>query len=184
MAIDGRKLALTIILGVFIAVMVVTLVNLTVSYVYEGPQYDEYCEAGRFFPYPGPVKEEVSCSYSKELRDAEQECYSEKGQPVYEYDENGCNIAVSECDYCNKEYEDAQKIYNRNTFFVFAAIGFALIVSGLFWHVLLIQIIMLPAGAFLVIEAAVRNFDSKLIVIVTFALLIVAAVYLALKKLR
>jgi hypothetical protein len=54
----------------------------------------------------------------------------------------------------------------------------------LFSSVLLIQILALPAGAVLVIQAAVKNFDSKLMVICTFALLIVAAIYLALKKLR
>jgi len=59
-----------------------------------------------------------------------------------------------------------------------------LIVAGLFVHILLIQIITMPAGAFLVIEAAVKNFDDKLLVIITFSLLIIAAVYLALKKLR
>jgi len=180
---DGRKLALTIIVGVFIAVMVVTLVNLAVSYVYEGPQYDDFCKNGRY-NYPTPIKEGTSCSYSGELREAEQACYNDGGQPVYDYDDDGCNIAVKECDFCNKEYDDAQQIYNRNVFFVFAAIGFALIVFGLFSRNLLLQIITLPSGAFLVIEAAVRNFDSKLAVIIVFALLIVAATYLAMKKLR
>lgn len=182
--IDGRRLALTILLGVFIAAMVVTLVNLAVSYAYEGPKYDDYCKAGRIYSYSGPVKAEVSCDYSRELRDAEQVCYDDGGQPVYDYDDNGCNVRVRECDFCNKLYNEAQEAYNRKSFFVFAAIGFALIVAGLFIHVLLIQIITLPAGAFLVIEAAIKNFDNKLVVIITFALLIVAAVYLALKKLR
>jgi hypothetical protein len=59
-----------------------------------------------------------------------------------------------------------------------------LIVVGLFVKPLLIQIATLPAGAVLVIEAAMKNFDNKLMVIITFSLLIATAVYLALKKLR
>jgi len=42
----------------------------------------------------------------------------------------------------------------------------------------------MPAGAVLVIESAMRNFDDKLAVIIVFALLIIAAVVLALKKLK
>jgi hypothetical protein len=111
-------------------------------------------------------------------------CTKEGGTPVAEYDNNGCSVTLKECNMCQKNFEDAMKVYNRHAFFIFAAIGFALIVVGLFVKPLLIQIATLPSGAVLVIEAAMRNFDSKLMVIITFTLLIVAAIYLALKKLR
>ena len=79
------------------------------------------------------------------------------------------------------------KVYEeviRKTFFIYAVVGFALIVFGLFISALLLQIVSLPAGAFLVIEAAVKNFDDKLFVIIVYGLLIVGALYLALKKLK
>jgi hypothetical protein len=125
-----------------------------------------------------------NCTFSNDLQKQTEECYNQRGIPVYDYDNEGCTSSIRECNMCQKTFEDAMKSYNRQTFFVFAAIGFALIVVGLFVATLLIQIIALPAGAFLVIEAAVKNFDDKLLVIITFSLLIVAAVYLALKKLR
>jgi len=85
---------------------------------------------------------------------------------------------------CNKEFNDAQNAYNRRTFFIYAIVGFILIVFGLFASSLLLQIVSLPSGAFLVIEAATKNFDDKLFVIITFGLLIIAALYLAIKKLK
>jgi hypothetical protein len=189
---SGRNFALTILLGVFIAIMVVTLFNLVVDYVYEGPQYDSFCKGvggmGMEGSYPIKYGAVVggcgNCTFSSDLQKQTEECYNDRGIPVYNYDNEGCTSNVKECNMCQKTFEDATKSYNRQTFFVFAAIGFALIVLGLFIGVLLIQIIALPAGAFLVIEAAVKNFDDKLFVIIIFSLLIVAAVYLALKKLR
>ena len=181
----GRKLALTILLGIFISIMLITLFNLTVTYFYEMPQYDDFCKnIYENYPMKYTNGQCLNCTFSKELQEASVSCGQEGGISVYEYDEKGCEISLKECNLCNKEFEDANKIYNRNTFFIYAAIGFALIVAGLFISILLIQLITLPAGAFLVIEAAVKNFDDKLYIIITFALLIIAAVYLALKKLK
>lgn len=185
----GRNFALTIVLGVFIAIMVATLFNLVVDYVYEGPKYENYCN-DTMGNGPYPVKYGVSnevcgnCTFSPELQKETEECYSNRGMPIYNYDSKGCTSSIRECDMCSRTFEDAMKAYNRETFFVFALIGFVLIVVGLYVPVLLIQISTLPAGAFLVIEAAVKNFDDKLLVIITFSLLIIAAIMLALKKLK
>ncbi|MEM4259320.1 MAG: hypothetical protein QXS38_00975 [Candidatus Pacearchaeota archaeon] len=187
--ISGKNFALTILIGVFVAIMVVTLFNLVVDYIYEAPDYEDYCK-NIFGIGPYPVKYGATndiygnCTFSKALQMESEECYNRGGIPVYDYDSKGCTLSIKECNTCNKQFENDTKSYNRKTFFVFAAIGFALIVAGLFIPVLLIQIITLPSGAFLVIEAAVKNFDDKLLVIITFSLLIIAAVYLALKKLR
>lgn len=185
--VSGRKLALTILIGVFIAIMVVTLFNLLVSYAYPAPDYSKYCANSNYGPYPlkgNACPNNVNCTFSQALQDEQDKCYSSGGQPVFNYDSNGCTTTLKTCDMCQVNLQNDTKVYNRITFFVFAVIGFALIVLGLFVGNLLIQIIGLPAGAFLVIEAAVKNFDDKLYVIITFALLIIAATYLAIKKLR
>jgi len=185
----GRNLALTIILGAFIAIMVITLFNLIVDYAYPRPEYNQFCNGtnfGRVYPEKmagGIVEGNTCCNFSKSLQEGQDKCYSQEGQPVFEYDNYGCPSSIKECDLCNKEFDNATKSYNREAFFIFAVIGFLLIVAGLFVTLLLIQLITLPAGAFLVIEAGVKNFDDKLFVIIIFSLLISAAVYLALKKL-
>lgn len=179
-----RNFALTIILSIFISIMIITLCNLIVSYFYEPPEYDDFCgiDFGKSSMTYG-VNNCASCNFSEGLQKESELCFRNRGIPVYDYDSRGCASSISECSFCGKDFDSAQQTYNRNTFFIFALIGFAIIVAGLFIHVLLIQIIALPAGAFLVIEAAVRNFDDKLSVIIVFALLISAAIYLALKKL-
>lgn len=188
----GRNFALTILLGVFIAIMVSILFNLIVSYFYEGPKYEEICKSmiGKYSVEPATTygtyipEKCLNCTFSKALQEKFDNCSSEGGTPISEYNDNGCTIALKECNMCNKNFGDMMKVYNRNSFFIFAPLGFALIVAGLFASPLLIQIATLPAGAVLVIEAATMNFDQKLMIIITFTLLIVAAVYLALKKLR
>jgi hypothetical protein len=166
--------------------MLITLFNLIVTYFYETPQYDDFCK-NLFENYPvkyGINEQCLNCTFSKDLQEKTNLCSQENGLPIYNYDERGCATSLKECNFCNKEFDNANKIYNRNTFFIYAAIGFALIVAGLFISILLIQLIALPAGAFLVIESAVKNFDDKLYIIITFTLLIIAAVYLSLKKLK
>lgn len=184
----GRNFALTILLGVFIAVMVVVLFNLLVSYLYEPPKYEDICKNINSGPYPakyGIGTEQCSnCTFSKALQEQTDSCAQTGGIAIYDYNDKGCTISLKECNMCNQQFNDATAKYNKNTFFIFAAIGFILIIAGLYVSPLLIQITTLPAGAALVIEAAIKNFDDKLLIIVTFALLIVAAVVLALRKLK
>ncbi len=185
---SGRNFALTIILGVFIAIMVITLFNLIVSYVYEAPKYEDFCRYGIGTPYPVKygvgIEQCLNCTFSQDIQAETDACTQNGGISEYNYNEYGCTSTLKACNMCNKDFENATNTYNRRTFYVFASLGFALIVIGLSIGVLLLQIITLPAGAFLVIEAAVKNFDDKLFVILLFGLLIIAAVYLALKKLR
>lgn len=181
---SGRNLALTIIVGIFIAIMLITLVNLIVSYVYTAPEYNAYCNQSIYsYPQPYPVQA-TNCTFNKNLNNQVNNCTSQGGMPVYGYDDNGCSTGLKLCDFCSKQFNDATAKYNRISFFIFAIIGFILIVVGLFIPTLLLQITALPAGAILVIESTVKNFDDKLSVIIVLALLVVAAIYLSLKKLR
>lgn len=185
---SGKNLALIILFGVFVAVMLTIFVNLVVSYLYEGPVYEDYCANSFSGPYPIKYGVDTSscqnCTFSKDLQEQVANCEQGGGMPVYDYDSKGCTSSLKDCDVCSKEFDQAAKEYNRKTFFIYASVGFVLIVFGLFISVLLLQIVLLPAGAFLVIESATKNFDDKLFVIIVFGLLIVAALYLALKKLK
>lgn len=185
----GRNFALTILLGIFIAIMVSTLFNLIVSYAYEQPKYEETCRnINNYDSYQmkyGIANPQCgNCTFSKSLQEETEVCVKDGGIAVYDYDEKGCTTSLKECDMCNKEFENEMAKYNKNTFFIFAAIGFILIIAGLYTKPLLIQISTLPAGAFLVIEAAVKNFNDKLLIIIVFSLLIIAAIVLALRKLK
>lgn len=180
-------LAMTILLGIFVAAMLTIFVNLLVTYVYEEPNYDKYCPAisGTYpIKYGIDTQSCQNCTFSKTIQEQTDACLQQRGQPIYEYNSRGCTSSVKECNMCSKQFDADSKKYNRITFFIYAIIGFVLIIFGLFTPLLLLQIVTLPAGAFLVIEAATKNFDDKLFVIITFGLLIAAALYLALKKLK
>ena len=85
---SGRNFALTIILGVFIAIMVITLFNLVVSYAYEPPKYEDYCGgAERTAPYPvkyGVGNEQCgNCTFSPALQAQTDACAQQNGIAVY-----------------------------------------------------------------------------------------------------
>ena len=132
----GRRLALTILLGIFVAIMLTIFVNLVVSYFYEGPQYDKYCAGSMREPYPIKYGYDVgicqNCTYSQVLQEQVDSCQKDGGNAVYNYDSRGCTVSLKSCDMCNKEFNDAQNAYNRRTFFIYAIVGFILIVFGLF----------------------------------------------------
>ena len=138
----GRTLALTIIIGVFVSAMVISLSNLTVDYIYERPRYENFCNntwEQYFSPAAkSPTFSGCGCNYSTALQAQEAECTSNRGMPVYDYYENGCVKSVKACDMCQKNFEDSMKKYNHNVFFVFAAIGFVMIAIGLFLPSLLL----------------------------------------------
>ena len=163
--------------------MVITLVNLIVDYVYPSPQFERYCNSS-IYAYSKPYPIPQNCTFNRSIDDSATACTSQGGNPIYNYDDNGCYTSVKSCDLCSKEFDSNMRSYNRISFFIFAFVGFVLIVLGLFIPTLLLQLISLPAGAVLVIESAMRNFDSKLSVIIVLTLLVIAAIYLALKKLR
>ncbi len=120
---DIKKLAMTIVIAVLIPLFIVLFVDA----LYSEPQYEDYCE---FKDIPRPIeitKEDCDFNYGPEY----DECLSSEGTPRYDYDSSGCQI-YSECDFCSKDYNDDRDEYNRNVFFIFAALSLAIIVTGIY----------------------------------------------------
>jgi len=76
-------------------------------------------------------------------------------------------------DSCNKAYEDAMKPYNQIRFYIFAPIGFILLLAGLLVSDNLIRITGLATGAILLVEGVAENFQDKIAVFVTLLVIIV-----------
>src|SRR3989338_2133528 len=116
-SVKGRNLALTIIVGIFIAIMVITLVNLIISFAYPGPDYNRYCNNSQYYPKPYITEPTgTNCTFNKPLDDQAQNCSMSRGNPIYEYNDNGCAISLKQCDMCQVKLEDDTKTYNRNVF--------------------------------------------------------------------
>lgn len=76
-------------------------------------------------------------------------------------------------DECNTAYETAMKPYNQMRFYIFAPIGFILLLTGLLISENLIRITGLATGAILVMEGVATNFQDKIAVFVTLLVILV-----------
>lgn len=88
-------------------------------------------------------------------------------------------------DDCSRDYEKAREPYNQKRFYIFALIGFVLLIYGLFASELLLQITSLASGGILVFEGIVTNLEDKLIVFISLlAILIIFGIlaYRIIKK--
>ncbi len=122
-----------LVLGIGIFIVFMFLLHNGIRAFYEYPEYNDFCTLGRlqgYYPDKAIPAIAQNCTFPKELRDAEQQCYAGEGQPIYEYDEYGCTISVKECDYCQKEYNDTMKTYNKNVFVVALIAGILILLTG------------------------------------------------------
>jgi len=73
-----------------------------------------------------------------------------------------------------KNFEEAQKQYNQYRFYIFAFLGFVLLITGLLAKENLIQITGLTTGGILVFQSITFNLQDKLAVFLTlFGILVV-----------
>jgi len=140
-----NKIALTIIVSVILTVILISLVNVGTSIVIEDPKYEDYCEDF----YPKYVQENITKEEAEQLNQEQQQC--------------------------NEDYMEAQKPYNQYRYYIFAGIGFILLLIGLFSKENLIQLTGLATGGILVAEGVVINSANKTIVF--FSLLAILVIF-------
>jgi hypothetical protein len=58
-------------------------------------------------------------------------CSEARGNPIYQTNDDCCQV-YEKCDYCNRDFTDAQSMHNRNLFFILAPIGLLIIILGLY----------------------------------------------------
>jgi len=115
------------------AILFAILVGLAVDAFYTSPKYERFCN-DTFQPYAvSPEKgiPAVNCSTTNfSDQNLVNGCFSANGIPRYKYDEKGCSLFES-CDMCNKKFQDAQGMYNKNAFYMIFIIGIIAMVAGL-----------------------------------------------------
>ena len=154
----------SILLGIGIFVVFLLLLNYGVEAFYPSPKYDDFCKAG-YSSYPAyepyPVKVGASeCVFSKTLREEADKCFLEKGNPIYEYDDAGCYISIKECNYCQRDYDDAQKEYSKFFFIVALIAGIVALIVG--YSVLSVEPVgsaLISSGIGSIFFGSVRNWD-------------------------
>lgn len=121
-----------LVLGIGIFIVFMFLLHNGIRAFYDNPKYESYCNSSQF-NYYYPEKTQVissNCTYTGSLRNAEQKCYNEGGQPIYNYDDFGCTSEVKECNYCNKYYTEANNSYNKSVFVIALIIGIIVLLIG------------------------------------------------------
>lgn len=84
---------------------------------------------------------------------------------------------------CDLDFQDAMKVYNQNIFWVLAPVGFVLVIAGIFYTNLLINLIGIFGGGILVIESIMRS-DNKITAFIALGMIIILIGYFAFKKLK
>ena len=173
----ANRLALTIIVSIILTVIVISIVNVGTSLFLERPEYNEFC---------GDVR---AVKLSQEQEVTQEICEANEGEWFPE--EIRCVTTPCPqgyCDYyskCRDEYEESLKPYNQIRYYIFAGLGFILLLIGLFIAENMIQLTGLATGGILVAQGIVMNFENKTIVFISLlAILIIFGIlaYRIIKK--
>jgi len=152
---DAKRLAM--VLG--IAVLLPLFLGLFVDAVYEAPKYDDYCKNYNIYPVYKEPSAGINCpdmySTSREYK----ACIDSKGNVIPKYDSNNCQI-FGGCDYCSRDYDNANQIYNRNIFLILAPIGFIIVVLGIYLVIDYMGAALMFAGMITLFYATVRYFSD------------------------
>ena len=174
-----------LLMSLAIAVMAALFIGLFFDAVYSAPEYEDFCGLDgprafkERFEVPPETCENVYFVYEEEI-DA---CQGEKGSPVFDYDEEGCQV-YSDCNYCNKEFSDANEEYSRNLFFIISPIAIVLILIGLFYSFEVAASGFMFGGILLLIYSTARYFSdmSKFTRVLVVFIELVLLLWIAKKK--
>lgn len=172
----ATKLALSILISIILTVIIVSTVNVGVSLFLNEPQYEKYCNTTKSIPVESydNVTKDVCEQYNGTWNPQPMQCVKAPCPQGY-------------CDYyakCSQAYSEAQKPYNQQRFYVFAGLGFLLLLIGLFAVENLIQITGLATGGIMVFEGIIMNLQDKLIVFMSLIAILVIFSILAWRVIR
>ncbi len=143
---------------VAIAIMFTTFVLVGIDAFYPRPTYDKFCSSmNNYYSKPIPNVQGVNCTYSQS--EEELKCLRDSGSPITDYDDKGCSYYKS-CDYCSRDFNDANKKYSNNLFLIIAPLGALAIILGVYFPVEFIGSGFMFSGIILMFYGTVQNFDQ------------------------
>ncbi len=168
-----------------IAVMVALFVGLLVDAVYSAPKYEDFCDnyATRAYPDKFGINT-TQCSdpyfvYQDEVR----ACENDKGYAEFDYDTKGCQV-YSKCNFCNRDFNDANEMYNRNIFFIISPIAVVALLFGLLYGMEVIGSGFMFSGILLLVYSTGRYFSnmSKVMRVVVVGIELLLVLWITKKK--
>ena len=160
--------------------------NYTISSVYKEPKFDNFCKQGQVMAEPKTKEACVAIGGSWN----ESSSFTEKsGQPepvpaTREFKSvSTCNVYFT----CQKQYEAARDIYNRNVFIVLVILGLiSLIVSFFVMNITAVALGLSLGGVLSFVIASMRYWSAMgdYLRVVILALALTALIWLGVKKIR
>lgn len=156
--------------------------NYAVALVYKQPVYEDYFKPEQVVE---PITQKDKCLEVGGQWSAQDYRYYDKTTPV-PVDSNGKTLTG----YCDpnftkqQEFNNAQKVYDRNVFITLVILGVISLAIGLFVGIDLLSMALSWGGALSFIIASVRYWSSadNLIKVIILAIALIALVWLAIKK--
>lgn len=92
------------------------------------------------------------------------------------------DINQVEIQACNDEYNKSTAAFNQIRFYIFAGLGFVLLLLGLFVPELITKVTGLATGGILVVQGLVMNFQNKWAVFISLLAIIIIFGYIGIRK--
>jgi len=150
-----NKLALSIIISIILTAIIIATVNVGTSLFLKEPDYNNYCNYSKSIPIETENLTMQICEDNNGTWTPQNvQCIKAPCPQGY-------------CDFyqkCQQAYSEAQKPYNQFRFYIFAGLGFLLLLIGLFALENLIQMTGLATGGILVLEGIIMNLENKMVV--------------------
>ncbi len=176
-----------LVLGIGIFIVYLLMLNYGIEAFYKTPKYDDFC-AGVFERFPGKI-DGANCTFNRSLQEQVNQCSSDGGIVIYEYDDNGCTIALKECNMCNKEFNEARIEHDKVVFVIALIAGILTLLIG--FVVLSVEPVgsaLMASGVGAIIYGSARNWENltniwrSLLLFVALVLLIWIALHLNKKE--
>ena len=178
-----------ILLGIAIAIVYAFLVGYGTNLIYNAPEYNDICKA-RYYPsYPDKAfPEQRNCTFNAELNKQARECTEQGGNPVYDYNDKGCESSLT-CDFCQKEFDEANKKYTRTIFIVSGVMGIiAIAVGALIFNIEAIGAGLMGGGVLSLIYGNIRYWQNlnnwMKVIILAIALIVLIYIGILLNRKR
>lgn len=171
-----KKIAIT----VAIAILFTTFILVTIDAFYERPQYEDYCKNDAIRLQKPPQLENQNCTY--EQSEEELNCYDQEGMAEFDYS-TGCAV-FKECNFCNKELDEAYKNYSNFIFLILAPFGALAIIFGVYYKIEFLGSGFMFSGIILMFYGTTQNFEdlNKFLKIIIIALELGLVLFIAYKK--
>lgn len=117
--VDLRRVAIIFIIAVLYAIFV----NAVIGAFYLAPKYEDYCKSSFYpeKPRPATIDRKECPKYSEPTQEELDKCAEQKGFPDYRYDSYGCPVEYKGCNFCQRDFDNANQKYNFN-YFIFSSI--------------------------------------------------------------